>query len=48
MIFECKADNIFLSKAMPSSLEMYAREVLNDDFDINKPDGIQQAMRINL
>lgn len=47
-IFECKADDPFLCKAIPTGLEMCSRQEFNVDSDTYEQENIQKAARRNL
>lgn len=43
--FGCEADDSCLLKSMPSILEVFARQILNDESDINESEEIHEAAR---
>lgn len=45
-MFECRVNNVNISKAMLSSLELFARQVLNVAIDTNDSEEIQDVVKI--
>lgn len=43
--FRCEADDSFLSKALPSTLKVFSRQIRNHDSDINESEWIQDEAR---